>query len=105
MGTAAPMIFTGAMGAAQYSAQGKIGKQSLLQMRNRNRFDEDIWWGQGNAQPSEKNDAFWWAAHMADTEDDFNKKVALQGVFMPSYNSEDEEPSTQYFNNHGGAYA
>ena len=26
MGTAAPMIFTAAMGAAQYQAQGKIGK-------------------------------------------------------------------------------
>ena len=34
---------------AEPPAQGKIGKQSLLQMRNRNRFDEDIWWGQGNA--------------------------------------------------------
>ena len=26
MGTAAPMIFTGAMGVAQYQAQGKVGK-------------------------------------------------------------------------------
>ena len=43
-------------------------------MRNGNRFDGDIWWGEGNGQPSEKNDAFWWAAHMAETEDDFNKR-------------------------------
>ena len=87
-------------------AQGKVGKPSLIQLGNGNRFDEDIWWGQGNAQPSEKNDAFWWAAHMTDSEDDFNKKVALQGVFMPSYNTEDDEPAgTQYFNNFGTSYS
>ena len=35
MGTAAPMIFTAAMGAAQYSAQGKIGKYNQA-VNNRN---------------------------------------------------------------------
>ena len=35
MGTAAPMIFTGAMGAAQYQAQGKIGKYNQA-VNNRN---------------------------------------------------------------------
>ena len=86
-------------------AQGQVGKQSLMQTRNRNRFDDDIWWGQGNAQPSEKNDAFWWAAHLSDSEEDFHKKVALQGVFMPSYNTEDEEPTTQYYNSFGSSYS
>ena len=35
MGTTAPMIFTAAMGAAQYSAQGKIGKYNQA-VNNRN---------------------------------------------------------------------
>ena len=35
MGTAAPMIFIAAMGAAQYSAQGKIGKYNQA-VNNRN---------------------------------------------------------------------
>jgi hypothetical protein len=35
MGTAAPMIFTAAMGAAQYQAQGKIGKYNQS-VQNRN---------------------------------------------------------------------
>ena len=35
MGTAAPMIFAGAMGAAQYQAQGKIGKYNQS-VQNRN---------------------------------------------------------------------
>ena len=35
MGTAAPMIFTAAMGAAQYQAQGKIGKYNQS-VNNRN---------------------------------------------------------------------
>jgi hypothetical protein len=35
MGTAAPMIFTAAMGVAQYSAQGKIGKYNQA-VNNRN---------------------------------------------------------------------
>jgi len=35
MGSAAPMIFAGAMGAAQYQAQGKIGKYNQS-VQNRN---------------------------------------------------------------------
>ena len=35
MGAAAPMIFAGAMGAAQYQAQGKIGKYNQS-VQNRN---------------------------------------------------------------------
>ena len=35
MGSAAPMIFAGAMGAAQYQAQGKIGKYNQA-VNNRN---------------------------------------------------------------------
>ena len=74
-------------------------------MHNRNRGDNDIWWGLGNGQPSEKLDGFWHAAHLADSEEAFHRTVANQGVFIPSNNEGDAEPSTQYFNSYGSAYS
>lgn len=52
------------------------------------------WWSfQGNGGGSEKWDAFEEAARFSKDGDEFDKKVQLQGNFMPSENAGNSEPT------------
>ena len=67
-----------------------------------NTYDKDAFYGDGNSGntgPRETLDAYWHVAHDAPTSEDFDKKVALQGAFVPSSNKGDKAP---VFHNNGG---
>ena len=82
--TGHPMGFTAQIGQnSRAQLGGKNAPQALTQ-----------WWTQGNGQGTEKWDAWEEAARFSSDQDDFEKKAALQGYFLPSHNGADGEPST-----------
>jgi hypothetical protein len=77
-----------------------IGAASATEKTNT--YDKDAYYGNGNSGnmgQKETLDAFWHAANGAATSEDFDKKVALQGAFVPSSNMGDKAPT---FHNNGG---
>jgi hypothetical protein len=77
-----------------------IGAVSAIEKTNT--YDGDAFYGDGNAGkhgPKETLDAYWHAAHNAATTEDFDKKAALQGAFVPSSNKGDKAPT---YHNNGG---
>ena len=74
-----------------------IGAASTSQVN----YDKDAFYGNGNAgrNPHETLDAYWHAAHDSKTTEEFHKKSALQGAFVPASHQEDGAPT---YHNNGG---
>jgi hypothetical protein len=88
----------------KFAIMALVGAASSIELTHHHhaKYDGDNFYGDGNAgkhNPKETADAFWHAAHNAESTDDFHAKVANQGAFIPSVNGPDSAPT---YHNNGG---
>ena len=70
------------------------GITASAQLSDSNKKSLAQWWTHGNGQGSEKWDGVEEAARFVNSQEDFYKKVNLQGNFVPNINDNDAEPTS-----------